>query len=445
MSTKKKPANKSVAAKGPTPLLKLKFDKFPDKPVPVFFETTKRCFYAGFGFEQYESPSVPGLEQKIKAAIKAGVTPSPVWVPMIQLGINIAHGRTGYKQALDLDFDVDIERRYFCIGKGGKLRFCDWDVKETGRNNASQEAYGTLANTKPRALNAPIFKRDRNSFDGGCGVEALIPYTDQLWQELGEQIRSLRAQASGLIGHVAAGKLDVFTNFIFDFERSVRPAAAEKPIVTGTLKVTVEKAKPAAKKKQSSRGDNTAREHLVVKYQGKQLTLGHGPLGNYLVEALRKTYPTIDSAFVLKDNRVQLSRYGEDETKVLSAKEFETAINNPPQRGSLEKFVNAGRGAQTAVDQVIATVQRSQGAIAKLHELVDAMQPEDPPLAIPSVILVAAGFPETATAEIYEPQEILIRVPKKAVQFVSLAELEQKILKQIEGKPQEAEKELVGA
>lgn len=71
MATKKKPAK----PEGPKPLLKLKFEKFPDKQVAVYFEPAKRSFYADFPFEQYESPSVAGLEQKIKAAIKRGATP----------------------------------------------------------------------------------------------------------------------------------------------------------------------------------------------------------------------------------------------------------------------------------------------------------------------------------------------------------------------------------
>jgi hypothetical protein len=447
MSTKKKPPSRPS---GPKPLLKLKFEKFPEKPVSVYFETTKRCFYADFGFEQYESPSVAGLEQKIKAAIKAGVTPSPVWVPMIAMAINIHHGRSGYKQALDLNFDIDIEREYYCIGRGGKLMSCGWEVSEKSRSTNAQEVHGPLAQMKPRALNAAIYKADRSSYDAGAGVDVLIPYTDLLWKETGEQVRALRAQAANFIHHVAAGKLEIFTSFIFDFDRSLKPqakkpapkkaastkpenrplfplaAAAEKPIVTGKLSPgpqLTKQARKTARRHIADRGDNSAREHLVVKYQGKQLTLGHGPLGNYLVEALRKTYPEIHSAFCLKDNQVQISLRGIAEPLIITGKAFETVINHPPAGGPL--------GTQS-----ILVEYRGTGAIAKLHELVDAMQPEDPPLVIPGLILLAAGFPTSATADMHSPDEIIIRVPKKAPQFISLFAFEEKIRQRIPAEPQ---------
>lgn len=544
MSTKKKPASKSAdgksaADKGPQPLLKLKFEKFPDKPVAVYFDVTKRLFRATFGFSEHEATSVGMLEGKIKAAIHKGVTPSPVWVPMISMGINIHHGRTGYKQALDLNFDVDIDREYFCIGKGGKLMSCGWEVHERSRNKDAREASGALAQMKPRALNAPIFKRSSSSFDGGTGVDTLIPYTDDLWRDLGEHVRELRAQAAGMIGHVVAGKLDVFTNFIFDFEASTRPApkpapkpaakkaapksallpfheAAKKPIITGKLgkdvlpnadfklldlvidlppgpvpaelleaagfpagstakkyelgdfmvdiakqpgdpatKVgdpkhvpraemqklirdringqrgtkpqEVKKASPKKKAKaKKHNGDTTAREHLVVKYQGKQLTLGHGPLGNYLVEALRKTYPEIHSAFCLKDNQVQILARGVGDPFTITAADFERLINKP-------ETLRSQRG-------VIGTPSPEwRIAALKLHELVDAMEPEHPPLVIPGLILLAAGFPESASADMHSPDEIIVRVPKKAPQFLSLAQFEERIRQRITAEAQEKE------
>jgi hypothetical protein len=169
------------------------------------------------------------------------------------------------------------------------------------------------------------------------------------------------------------------------------------------------------------------------------------------VEALRKTYPDIHSAWCLKDNNVQLHIRGEAEPRTIRGVYFEKLINNPEPPppghaplGSLESFAAIGRNAQAAVDKAISNASRGNGAIAKLHELADSMQPEDPPLAIPSVILVAAGFTEKATAEIYDPREILVRVPKKAVRVITLAELEQMILDHAKAEA-EPEKELVPA
>lgn len=225
---------------------------------------------------------------------------------------------------------------------------------------------------------------------------------------------------------------------------------AETRRIVGIPDLGVGKGKKKSKPQRGgTNGDNSAREHLVVKYQGKELTLGHGPLGNYLVEALRKHYPELRSAWVLKDNKIQLTFDGTTGIGMgtMDAAEFEHKINNPPSpprapQSNFESFVNIGRNAQAAVDQVIAKAN-GNGAIAKLHELADNMQPEDPPLPIPSVILVAAGFSEKATAEIYEPREILVRLPKKPVGVITLAELEQMILDQI--KAAEPEKELVPA
>jgi hypothetical protein len=587
MSTKKKPASKTAADKGPQPLLKLKFEKFPQNPVAVYFDKTERGVYAEFGFERYKSPSVAGLEQKIKAAIKNGVTPSPVWVPMILIGIDINHGRTSYKQALDLNFDVDIEREYFCIGKGGKMMSCGWEVHERSRNKEAHETSGAFSEMKPRALNAPIFKRS-SSYHGGIGVDALIPYTEDLWRDIGEQVRELRAQAAGLIGHVIAGRLEVFTNFIFDFERSLKPQAKKpalrpakpkvrpmpnrerrtdrelKPAATvdprqpllplhkvaegslepasgkpgkgvlpqvdfkmldlvidlpagpvpaemleaagfpdgstaeketdGDFMVTLPRkagsslvghvqhipraemqklirdringqrgAKPkevkkaSAKKKASGASPSTRRaplhqapndrsiaktsgglersdrtkEHLVVKYQGNQLTLGHGPLGNYLVEALRKTYPDIQSAYCLKDNRVQMSIRGQFEPKTISAELFEELINYPGGKAQQAQHGQRGGGVIGTLSPEWGNALR-EGAIAKLHEIAAAMRDGDPPLVLPDNVILAAGFPARAEGEINAPDAgddiaIIVRVHKKAPQFFSVKQFEARI------------------
>src|SRR5258707_8445227 len=73
------PSPKKSKAPVPQPLLKLKFPKFPEKQVAVYFETKTRQFEASFGFDKYSAPSVAALEQKIQKAIKNGATPEPVW------------------------------------------------------------------------------------------------------------------------------------------------------------------------------------------------------------------------------------------------------------------------------------------------------------------------------------------------------------------------------
>ena len=109
MSKKKK---SGARASSPAPLLRLKFEKFPLKTTPVFFEPTKRAFYATFGFDQYEGPSIAALEQKIKKAIKNGATPEPAWVEMIELKISAERGRN-WDKACDAQLDVALARGFF--------------------------------------------------------------------------------------------------------------------------------------------------------------------------------------------------------------------------------------------------------------------------------------------------------------------------------------------
>lgn len=378
MSSKKKPAAKSKPAPGP--LLKLKFEKFPDKQVPVFFEVSKLCFYADFGFEQYEAASVAQLKQKITAAIKNGATPQAVWVPMIYISIDVQHGRTGYKQSLDLQFDVDIEREYFCIGRGGKLLGCDWGIPEKSRNSHTHDTYGAVAQMKPKNLNAPIYKTDRNSWDGGRGVDALVPYTEQLWTELGEQIRELRAQAAGLIHHVAAGKLEVFTNFIFDFEqhgraqvapqkkpaepkkvlgKSFRQVREETSVTDPVAKLTsfvnagraaqeaVDQAianyKPPAARKSKPKITFSGAE---VHFDGKTIELTPGPLPGSIRIPLLKHYPQMQSAHVLKDGRVQLvvGIMASDKPVYLSIDQLQQKLNKQP--GPIAELFENGEPAR---------------------------------------------------------------------------------------------------
>src|ERR1051326_1021372 len=98
MTSKKKPSSKGAqAAARVQPLLKVMFE-VPKQgkivSVPFFFDAAKRDIYADFGFEQYRSPSVAGLEQKIKAAIKNGATPDAEWTPMIEASISTKWGRS---------------------------------------------------------------------------------------------------------------------------------------------------------------------------------------------------------------------------------------------------------------------------------------------------------------------------------------------------------------
>lgn len=453
MSTKKKSPSKPS---GPQPILRLKFEKFPDKQVAVYFETTKRYFYATFGFDQHESPSVAGLEQKIKAAIKGGATPSPIWVPMINISVDVSNGRNNYKQARDVSLSISAERQYYCIGKGGKLMYCGWEVPEKSRSSSNNafECYGTLAEMKPKTLNAPIFKRDKD-YGHGPGVEALLPYTPELWQMVSDQSDSLRNDCADVISGLAAGKLGSLLDLFIGPEELLgkklqsktappkkpepkKPASAQTPLPLGTPAAIGPKVLGKSAKK-IDRGDRTAREHLVVKYQGKQVTLGHGPLGSYLLTALRPHYPDIRSAFVLKDSKVQISfvKNLHVELATISAAEFEEKINHAPLLKQAESMLPD---------------YRCKIAIARLHEIADALAVGDPIVTVPGIILLAAGFPDSATAEIHPADEsniagteIIVRVPKKAVQFLSTKQLEEKILEQVRATEKQPEGELVGA
>lgn len=481
MSTKKNPANKAAAAKGPTPLLKMYFDKFPNKPVPAFFETTKRCFYADFGFEQYESPSVAGLEQKIKAAIQKGATPEAVWTPVIAIEFYLDHSFQGvglYRKTGQWELAVD--RSYVTV-KNGKVFEADWEIPA---NKRMAEA-GELSNwEKLKGLTLPLRSNDE-TYDH----KMLVAYDEQIFIRLQQMQKAINGIFDDLALSLRVRKLPTW------WPQTKKPAAKKaaaapkkpaakksgthSPMLNSTKELCIcepkrrtaqigtnpyckfphagskqaelpldsdhsESAKSAAKKalpRRKTNGDHSAREHLVVKYQGKQLTLGHGPLGNYLVEALRKTYPTIHSAYCLKDNSVQISLQGVAEPLTITSQAFETAINLQPNTPSLRRRLGHG-GAAVNTPGPEFKIAALNGAIAKLHELVDGLQPEDPPLVIPVLILMAAGFPESASADMHSPDEIIVRVPKKAPQFMSLFAFEERIRERI---PAEPEKELVGA
>jgi hypothetical protein len=139
-----------------------------------------------------------------------------------------------------------------------------------------------------------------------------------------------------------------------------------------------------------------------------------------LVDALRKHYATLHAAHLLKDGRAQLTLGAVDKLQTmvyLPVNDFERMINNPPK----------DKPGPSAVD----LQDGHQGAIAKLHEIADGMKEGDMGINIPSVILIAAGFSETANAELDYDGEVIVRTPKKLPpRFMSLLDLEKLIFDQ---------------
>lgn len=183
MSTKKKPA-----AKSPSPLLKLKFDKFPEKQIGVYFEPQKRCFYADFGFQQYEASSVSALEQKIKKAIKAGATPDIRWVPVIVITDDAGTYDPFTERTMDTQLNFQAERKYIAMGKKGAIEV-DWDVSEKTRMLRANTCY---ALRKCKTLPKPPY------VDRSYGYEVLLPYSDELWQ----QLRAVFERAAALTAEI---------------------------------------------------------------------------------------------------------------------------------------------------------------------------------------------------------------------------------------------------
>lgn len=177
MSTKKKPKPK---ASGPKALLSLTFAKFPDKRVPVFFDTAKLAFHATFGFSRYEAASVPGLKQKIESAIKAGATPEPVWVPVIIIDDDGNTYRPIEADRFDTTICFSAERVYISLGKNGIVKV-DWKVPANLRMAKSAQAYEFRSSkTLPKL---PLL--DAN------GWHLALPYSDELWNDLRDGFTSI--------------------------------------------------------------------------------------------------------------------------------------------------------------------------------------------------------------------------------------------------------------
>lgn len=305
MSTKKKP---KAAALAP-PLIKLKFEKFPNKLVGVFFEPAKRCFYANFGFDQYEAPSVNALEQKLKAAIKNGATPEPVWVPMIDLGISVGRGRYSYNDARDVELHVDVERQQYCIGAGGKLRERGWNPKK----DAGRECYGGLGKIRPKRLNAPIFSKDPRSWDGGSSLDALLPYTEQLWKQITGVVDMMRDHFAAWISTIAngtpGGGVNAFTGVKMEMVKLAKPSTPPS------------KSKPAAKKAKP-----TAIRPLI-NFAGEGIRVSVGPLPLKLQNAMSDLYPGMNNCHLLKDGRIQIIQGLLGKTIYLSVDALQKALD----------------------------------------------------------------------------------------------------------------------
>lgn len=353
MSSKKKPAAKSKPAPGP--LLKLKFEKFPDKQVPVFFEVSKLCFYADFGFEQYEAASVAQLKQKITAAIKSGATPEPQWTHVIQ--VEFYPDRTyNPKDIYSGQFEVTVEHGYAIVRKGQVL-YARWHFKPNERMERADEIpeFGKTF----KCLQLPLVSPNR---PGVWKRVFLATYDEQLFKQLlqinkvfdrlFEQLfislsaRNLPAWFGmgipGVGGGMATKKLAEPKKALGKSFSQVREeTSVTDPMAKLTSFVNAGRAAqqdvdqaiakykpPAGRKSKPKIGFSSAEVH----FDGKIIELTPGPLPVSIRIPLLKHYPQMQSAHVLKDGRVQLvvGIMASDKPVYLSIDQLQQKLNKQP-------------------------------------------------------------------------------------------------------------------
>lgn len=203
MKNKKKPLSKSKD-QFPPALLKLKFSKFPEKAIPVYFEPAKRAFYATFGFDRYEAPSVSALETKIKTAIKKGATPDAGWKEMIELSIWTDNGRTRGKDCNDVGLDITLERNFLRIAAGGKVMECPSHYTPKQRAKSEGYQYQVLSGRRITKLDSPIYMKERSTWSSRFEVTALLPFDQEIWKELTGQVQAIRADYAEYINEIAS-------------------------------------------------------------------------------------------------------------------------------------------------------------------------------------------------------------------------------------------------
>ena len=277
---------RNTPKKPPTPdsyLLKLSFPKFPKHEVKVYFEKEKLEFRAQFGFEEFRSPSVPQLKQKIDKAIKAGATPEPEWKPMIEIWLTGAHNGYG----LSFEIDLHVTRAYYCFGRSHELLESEWSAPP---NKRPKERHGTdlFSGSSRWVGNKQIFEKSpvktlsKPTFlKAFAGIAGLIPYTDELWQELQHLVEGLRGDTKALIEATKQGTLDALQKLALDFPRipgsydsRTRPALNvnrphKKPKLTAPAKSPKSSVQPMTGKPRKQTAKQEFKE--VLKAHGKKV------------------------------------------------------------------------------------------------------------------------------------------------------------------------------
>lgn len=366
MSKKKK---SGARPSSPAALLKLKFDKFPNKPVGVFFEPKKRAFYATFGFDQYEAPSVTALEQKIKKAIKNGATPDAGWVEMIKLEIPVDHGRDA-KWGCDAGIEVDLGRGFFRVAAGGKVMECPSHFKEKERAKAQGYACHELRDRKVTRLNAPIFVKSPATSWHGPSLVALLPFDEDVWREVTDQVKAMRADWADYVAQVASGGLDAFLSTALGPTSVGMPLAALKAKSKKSTKLSSPAdptllgdgegldaargkshgprsatTKPrAASKKKSTKSTPSTQSTIrpLINFQGEGIRLSVGPLPLKLQNVLhaQPAYSDMTGAHYLKDGRIQILRGPMAKPEYTSVGELQHYCDLAAEKSAAPLFAN---------------------------------------------------------------------------------------------------------
>jgi len=254
--TKKKPSPKSPS---PQPILKLKLDKFPNDPVPVFYDKEKLEFTAQFGFEEYRAPSAQLLKGKIEGAIKKGSTPKPEWIPVIEVEIDSLQQYSFLSNSWRCDYVcleppiINISRFYLCAAKEkGKLRVISspWDKKgkEVREPGSFIKGYWQQAFAPGKRL--PFFDLEKRF---GASVYALFPHSEFLWGNLLKMFERCRAQSVKMAELLGKGKPNALFSLSLSFDQigsaemgplNVNPPTkTPKPSSPATNKLTPSKRK----------------------------------------------------------------------------------------------------------------------------------------------------------------------------------------------------------
>jgi hypothetical protein len=293
MSTKKKPA-----AKTPAPLLKVTFAKFPDKPVPVFFDSATRMMTATFGFAEYSAASVSGLEAKINAAIKAGATPTVEWIPVIIITDEGGTYDPLSGDRLDSQLAFQAERKYVALGKHGAIEV-DWKVPENLRAARGQDCYELGVGGK-RAVALP--KLPHASTWG-----LVLPYSPELW----EKVRGVFARVADITASFrqAMKKRDLSSLFAPESavsspaapsdrgKQAERGTASRAPAASKRFPNSAMQAAAVEKKPRTAKPSTDPAKEARAKYHREILD---GPLGPKLIAHLG--YPDGTTIFVSGNN-----------------------------------------------------------------------------------------------------------------------------------------------